>query len=187
MTEIAAPYQDPSLTSTGGWRTCWAGWSRGQGRADVPRHGGDGPGGTLAGPDNMIGRPPTAEVVQTLRMNHFNLLGAGRRPELVAWHNALQHVARATALGIPVTLSTDPRHPFTDNPCMAVRAGRSRSGPSRSGFAALRRPGAGGAVRRHRPPGVPGRRLRVALHPQIDLATEPRWARIGRPSARTPT
>ena len=56
-----------------------------------------GPGGTLAGPDNMIARPPTAEVIQTLRMNHLNLLGAvSSVRELVAWHNRVQELARAT-------------------------------------------------------------------------------------------
>ena len=57
-------------------------------------------------------------------MNHFNLLGAVPSvPELVAWHNRVQEVARATALGIPVTMSTDPRHSFSSNPGTARPGG----------------------------------------------------------------
>jgi beta-glucosidase len=139
-----------------------------------------GPGGGLAGADNMIARPPTAEVIQRLRMNHFNLLGAVPDVrELVAWHNRVQDVARDTPLGIPVTLSTDPRHAFSSNPGTAARAGAFSQWPESLGFAALRDPElveqfADIARQEYLAGG-----LRVALHPQIDLATEPRWSRIG--------
>jgi beta-glucosidase len=56
-----------------------------------------GSGGQLAGPDNMIARPATTDVIQRLRMNHFNLLGAVTDVrDLVAWHNRVQEVARET-------------------------------------------------------------------------------------------
>ena len=97
-----------------------------------------GPGGSLAGPDNMIARPPTVEVIQRLRMNHFNLLGAvSDVRELVAWHNRMQEVARDTPSGIPVSLSTDPRHAFSSNPGTAARASH-RSRLRRSAAAARR-------------------------------------------------
>jgi beta-glucosidase len=139
-----------------------------------------GPGGSLAGPDNMIARPPTVEVIQRLRMNHFNLLGAvSDVRELVAWHNRLQEVARDTPFGIPVSLSTDPRHAFSSNPGTAARAGAFSQWPESLGFAALHDPElveqyADIARQEYLAGG-----LRVALHPQIDLATEPRWSRIG--------
>ena len=139
-----------------------------------------GPGGTLAGADNMIARPPTAEVIQTLRMNHFNLLGAVPSVrDLVAWHNRVQEVARETPLGIPVTMSTDPRHSFSSNPGTAARAGEFSEWPESLGLAALRDPAlveqfADIARQEYLAGG-----FRVALHPQIDLATEPRWSRIG--------
>ena len=138
------------------------------------------PGGQLAGSDNMIGRPPTTDVIQHLRMNHFNLLGAVPDVrDLVAWHNRVQDVALDTALGIPVTMSTDPRHSFSSNPGTAARAGAFSAWPESLGLAALRDPK---LVLRFadiaRQEYVAGG-FRVALHPQIDLATEPRWARIG--------
>ncbi|MFJ9411178.1 glycoside hydrolase family 3 N-terminal domain-containing protein [Streptomyces sp. NPDC101393] len=111
-------------------------------------------------------------------MSHFNLLGAGTPREMAELHNHLQEQAAATRLGIPVTLSTDPRHAFTDNPGTAMMAGPFSQWPETLGLAAT---DDAGLVRRY---GDTVRReylavgLRVALHPQIDLATEPRWARI---------
>ncbi|WP_375426660.1 glycoside hydrolase family 3 protein [uncultured Friedmanniella sp.] len=139
-----------------------------------------GEGGGLAGPVNMIGRPATVAAVQELRMNHFNLLGSPASVrELAEWHNRLQEAARATPLGIPVSLSTDPRHAFSSNPGTAARAGAFSEWPESLGFAALRDPD---LVRRFadiaRAEYVASG-FRVALHPQIDLATEPRWVRIG--------
>ena len=84
----AAPYQDPSLDVSQRVEDLLSRMEPAD-KAGLMFH--DmvvmGPDGTLAGPDNMIARPPTAEVIQTLRMNHFNLLGAGRSGETLAWHN----------------------------------------------------------------------------------------------------
>ena len=96
------------------------------------------PGGQLAGVDNPFGRPTTEAAIREMRMNHFNLLGGVQNvPDLVAWHNRMQEVARATAPGIPVTLSTDPRHSFSDNPGTAALAGVFSQWPESLGFAAL--------------------------------------------------
>ena len=111
-------------------------------------------------------------------MSHFNLLGAGTPRQMAELHNRLQEQAAATRLGIPVTLSTDPRHAFTDNPGTAMMAGPFSQWPETLGLAAtddldlVRQ--YGDTVRRE----YVAVGLRVALHPQIDLATEPRWARI---------
>ena len=96
MTEIAAPYQDPSIDVSRRVEDLLSRMELAD-KAGLMFH--DmvvmGPDGTLAGPDNMIARPPTAEVIQTLRMNHFNLLGAVPSVrDLVAWHNRIQEVAR---------------------------------------------------------------------------------------------
>ncbi|CAM5633734.1 hypothetical protein STENM327S_02977 [Streptomyces tendae] len=72
-----------------------------------------GPDGHLAGPENFLGRPATADAVQRLRMTHFNLVGPINDIRAhVRWYNRLQEAALDTPLGIPVTLSTDPRHLF---------------------------------------------------------------------------
>jgi beta-glucosidase len=134
--------------------------------------------GGLSEGDPAFGLPSTEEFVGVRHMNHFNLLGAaptGRA--LAAWHNALQRRAASTRLGIPVTVSTDPRHSFSDNPGAAIMAGPFSQWPETMGLAAI---GDEALVERF---GDIARQeytavgLRVALHPQVDLATEPRWAR----------
>jgi beta-glucosidase len=137
--EITAPYQDPSLDVDRRVEDLLSRLGLSD-KAGLMFH--DmvvmGPGGSLAGADNMIARPPTAEAIQNLRMNHFNLLGAVPSVrELVAWHNEVQKVAQHTAFGIPVTLSTDPRHSFSSNPGTAARAGVFSEWPESLGFAAL--------------------------------------------------
>lgn len=126
-----------------------------------------------------FGLPSAVAMVRNRRMNHFNLLGAapGGR-EFAAWHNAVQRVALESPLGIPITFSTDPRHAFSDNPLTSMMAGPFSQWPETLGFAAI-----GSPERLERFAEVARQEylavgLRVALHPQIDLATEPRWSRI---------
>jgi beta-glucosidase len=139
-----------------------------------------GPSGQLMDAGNSFGRPDTAAAVRDLRLNHFNLAGqVDNVRDLVAWHNRLQELALATGPGIPVTLSTDPRHAFSNNPGTEALAGAFSQWPQSLGFAAL-----GDANLVHRYADIARQEylaagVRVALHPQIDLATEPRWARIG--------
>ncbi|NNC11029.1 glycoside hydrolase family 3 protein [Planctomonas sp. JC2975] len=126
-----------------------------------------------------FGLPSALAMVRNRRMNHFNLLGAapGGR-EFAAWHNAVQRVALDSPLGIPITFSTDPRHAFSDNPLTSMMSGPFSQWPETLGFAAI-----GSPERLERFAEVARQEylavgLRVALHPQIDLATEPRWSRI---------
>lgn len=138
-----------------------------------------GPGGSLAeaNPDN--GFPSTREMLDDKKMSHFNIIGPISDPRLVArWHNNLQqHVLDHTRLGIPVTLSSDPRNHFDTNIGTGFRAGALSQWPGTFGFAALRSPELArrfADVVRQEYIAVG---LRVALHPQADLATEYRWAR----------
>ena len=139
-----------------------------------------GPEGQLIGSDNPFGRPATETAIRDMRINHFNLAGqVDDVPELVAWHNRVQELARATGPGIPVTLSTDPRHAFSNNPGTEALAGAFSQWPQSLGLAAL---GDVDLVQRYADIARQeylAAGIRVALHPQIDLATEPRWARIG--------
>ncbi|SMH38581.1 beta-glucosidase [Rathayibacter oskolensis] len=138
-----------------------------------------GEGGALAGADGAFGLPSTSAMVLDKRMSHFNLLGGATATarEIAEWHNRLQELASSTRLGIPVTLSTDPRHSFTDNPGTGAQSAAFSQWPEPLGLGAI---GDEELVRRF---GDIARReylavgLRVALHPQIDLATESRWAR----------
>ncbi|HTF40546.1 MAG TPA: glycoside hydrolase family 3 N-terminal domain-containing protein, partial [Propionibacteriaceae bacterium] len=139
-----------------------------------------GPGGQLISSDSTFGRPATEVAIRDMRLNHFNLAGqVDDVGELVAWHNRVQELALATGPGIPVTLSTDPRHAFSNNPGTEALAGAFSQWPQSLGFAAL-----GDAALMERYADIARQEylaagIRVALHPQIDLATEPRWARIG--------
>lgn len=139
-----------------------------------------GPGGHLMSADNFFGRPATEVAIRGLRLNHFNLAGqVDDVRTLVSWHNRVQELALQTGPGIPVTLSTDPRHGFSNNPGTEALAGAFSQWPQSLGFAAL-----GDADLVHSYADIARQEyvavgLRVALHPQIDLATEPRWARIG--------
>ena len=97
---------------------------------------------------------------------------------LAAASNALQQIAEGSRLGIPVTISTDPRNHFQFVLGASVTAGQFSQWPETLGFAAL---GDTALVRlfgdvarqEYRAVGI-----QMALSPQADLATEPRWSRI---------
>ena len=137
-----------------------------------------GPGGELAEADPVFGLPSNEEYVAGRQMTHFNLLGvAPTAGEIARWHNKLQELAASTRLGIPVTISTDPRHGFTENPGAAMLSGPFSQWPESLGLAATRDAALVerfGDIARQEYTAVG---IRVALHPQIDLATEPRWSR----------
>ncbi|GGL43348.1 beta-glucosidase [Planomonospora parontospora subsp. antibiotica] len=121
---------------------------------------------------------PVAARIGERSMNHFNLVGGGSPREIAEWHNRVQEAALATRLGIPVTVSTDPRHSFSDNPGIAAAAGAFSRWPEPLGLAAIGDEELVGrfadTVRRE----YLAVGIRLALHPQLDLATEPRWARV---------
>ena len=111
------------------------------------------------------------------KMNHFNLWQIPRVEAVVTWHNNLQRFAEETRLGIPVTIASDPRNHFTRN-IFSMSANKFSQWCEPLGFGALDDPELVGkfadiARREYLAVGI-----RVALHPQIDLATEPRWPRI---------
>lgn len=137
------------------------------------------------GPDGSVTEAPAslapedpADIRITGRLiSHFNVMQLRSPGQAALWHNRLQELAAATRLGIPVTLSSDPRHTASSIPGASLRADEFSRWPEPVGFAAIGDPGTvqrfGDTVRReYRAVGI-----RVALHPQADLATEPRWAR----------
>ncbi|WP_243076128.1 glycoside hydrolase family 3 protein [Microbacterium sp. SS28] len=137
-----------------------------------------GEGGELSEGDPVFGMASNAEYVVGRSMTHFNLLGiAPTAGDIARWQNKLQELAASTRLGIPVTISTDPRHAFNDNPGASFFAGPFSQWPEPLGLAATHDAAlvenfADIARREYTAVGI-----RVALHPQVDLATEPRWAR----------
>ncbi len=111
------------------------------------------------------------------KMNHFNLWQIPEAPIVADWHNKLQQFAEQTRLGIPVTIASDPRNHFSKT-IFAMAANDFSQWCETLGFAAIGDPELvrkfAEIVRRE----YLAVGIRVALHPQIDLATEPRWARI---------
>lgn len=57
----------------------------------------------------------TSDAIKNNYQTHFNLNGAINSPRVAAqWHNNVQRAALDTRLGIPITMSSDPRHSYTD-------------------------------------------------------------------------
>lgn len=144
--------------------------------------------GDLLEAPGRISKSPTTTVVVHKNMNHFNVHAIRTARQAATWNNRLQALAEETPHGIPVTISTDPRHAFVENTGVAFSAGPFSQWPEGLGLAALDdvdtvREFADVARREYVAVGI-----RAALHPQIDLATEPRWGRqaqtLGQDAAR---
>ena len=135
-----------------------------------------GPEGTLLETPGALSKSATSTVVLGKHMNHFNVHALGRARDAARWANAMQRLAAQTPHGIPVTISTDPRHGFFENEGTSFAAGSFSQWPEPLGLAALDDEDisefADIARREYRAVGI-----RMALHPQVDLATEPRWGR----------
>src|SRR5712671_5574502 len=96
---------------------------------------------------------------------------------LAAANNVLQAIAERTRLGIPLTISTDPRNHFQYLPGVSSQT-TFPQWPEALGFAAvddtaLTRAFGDIARQEYRAVGI-----HMALSPQADLATEPRWPRV---------
>ncbi|MDX1285966.1 MAG: glycoside hydrolase family 3 N-terminal domain-containing protein, partial [Draconibacterium sp.] len=94
------------------------------------------------------------------------------------WNNRIQKIAEQTRLGIPISISSDPRHGINNFIGTDMLGGQWSRWPEPIGLAAT---GDSALVvefgkianQEYRAVGI-----RTALHPMADLATEPRWARI---------
>ncbi|MEV0898084.1 glycoside hydrolase family 3 N-terminal domain-containing protein [Actinoplanes sp. NPDC049802] len=135
------------------------------------------PDGTIADGNPMI--PSASYLLGAKLINHVNILTFAPVPpaRLAEWHNRIQELAAGIGHGIPVTVSTDPRHGVIDNPASSAAAGGFSAWPEPIGLGATKDPSlvrefADIARQEYLACGI-----RVALHPMADLATEPRWAR----------
>lgn len=136
-----------------------------------------GPGGSVLDGPGAISKSGTRHVILGKHVTHFNVHALGTPAEAARWHNAVQEIAEAAPHGIPVTISSDPRHGFSENAGAGFAAGSFSQWPEPLGLGALRDP----ATCRRYAEVVRQEYLavgiRAALHPTLDLATEPRWAR----------
>ncbi|MBG6185284.1 beta-glucosidase [Arthrobacter sp. CAN_A214] len=136
-----------------------------------------GPDGTLLEHPGNISKSSTSTVVRKKLINHFNVHALGSPTQAARWNNNLQSLAETSPHGIPITISTDPRHAFIENSGVSFTAGHFSQWPEPLGLAAI---GSPELIRRfaeivrleYTAVGI-----RAALHPTVDLSTEPRWGR----------
>ncbi|WP_375407028.1 glycoside hydrolase family 3 protein [uncultured Amnibacterium sp.] len=123
-----------------------------------------------------------AHLASRLLINHFNVHDMPAPAAAARWQNAMQDLAAATPHGIPVTFSSDPRHAVapaesTENVGVALAPGAMSQWPEALGLSAIGDPDLvrrqGDIVRRE----YAAVGIRAALHPQADVASEPRWGR----------
>jgi beta-glucosidase len=144
---------------------------------------------TDADASSGFGGPTLRELIVDRGIRFFCL---GNIPSPAATRGVLdrlQEIAQSSGSRLPAVFSTDPRHSFVQNDGAAHRAQGVSQWPENLGLGAI---GDADLVRRY---AAVVRRdylamgIRMALHPQIDLTTEPRWARqaqsFGADSAET--
>lgn len=116
-------------------------------------------------------------LVQDKHVNSFISRLSVAPGKLAEQNNQVQTLAESTRWGIPVSISTDPRHHFQLVSGASVKGVAFSQWPETLGLAALQDPAqtrrfAEIASAEYRAVG-----FRVALSPQADLASEPRWPR----------
>jgi len=118
------------------------------------------------------------QAVNEHGVNSFITRLTGKPKFLADENNRVQEIAEASRLGIPVTISTDPRHHFEQVLGVSSEGQSLSKWPETLGFAAMGDP----ELTRHFADIARQEYLAVGiretLSPQADLATEPRWARI---------
>ena len=137
-----------------------------------------------AGPMGMVGvgavydTAAARALIDGAKVTSMITRMGGDPTSLAAQANVLQEIAERTRLGIPVTISTDPRHHFQYVLGASATAAQFSQWPEPLGLAATRdaalvRRFGDVARQEYRAVGI-----HMALSPQADLATEPRWSRI---------
>lgn len=122
--------------------------------------------------------PNALNLVKEKKMNHFNLWQVPSPAALARWYDSMQqYVQDSTRLGIPITIASDPRNHFSNN-IFAMTANTFSQWCEPLGLGAI-----GSDSITHEFADISRREylavgIREALHPQVDLATEPRWPRI---------
>ena len=118
------------------------------------------------------------DAIINQKIRHFNLFTVPGTKHLATWYNAIQKVAEQDRLGIPITISSDPRHGINNFLDEDFLGGDFSKWPEPIGLAAI-----GDSAYMLKFASIANKELRAvgirtALHPMADLATEPRWARI---------
>lgn len=131
----------------------------------------------IPGPDFAWG-PAAEQAISRQYLSHFNVANGVAASDVANWTNTLQAIAADTRLGIPVTLSSDPRSGIrSSSPFTGVAQTALSRWPEHPGIAATHDPDLvrayGDTVRRE----FTAMGIRVYLGPMADLSTDPRWSR----------
>ena len=185
---VLAPYEDHRLSAEARARDLVARMTLAE-KAGVMMHGTARSHGALGvmGVGAGYDLEPNERLIARDGINHLITRLDAPPAVLAAQNNALQQIAAATRLGIPLTISTDPRHHFQHVTGAGSRAMGFSQWPETTGLAAI---GSAELVERfatfardeYRAVGI-----HMALSPQADIATEPRWARVAGTFGEDPT
>lgn len=136
--------------------------------------------GSLLGKPNVarFSLASTYDLVLNRKLRTFNLFQIPHTRELAVWYNNLQKLAEQDRLGIPVSISSDPRHGVNNFLASDLLGGDFSEWPEPIGLAATNDSMLVADFGRIAAEELRSVGIRIALHPMADLATEPRWARI---------
>lgn len=123
------------------------------------------------------GGPSARELVVDHHIRFFCVGGPASPAEVREVTDRMQQLAVSVGSRLPIVFSTDPRHSFVQNDAASHSAVGLSQWPEPIGFGALGDPDAVREFADIVRSDYLGMGIRMALHPQVDLATEPRWAR----------
>jgi beta-glucosidase len=121
--------------------------------------------------------PIGIKEIDQRHITHFNLFGVPAPDTLAIWYNRIQQYAEKTRLGIPLTIASDPRNQGSAG-IFAMSAKTFSLWPDPLGLAAIRNDKITEQFANISRQEYLAVGIRQGLHPQVDLATEPRWPRI---------
>jgi beta-glucosidase len=143
---------------------------------------------TRVNKDGSIEEKPATDFISSIsavgvneidkrHITHLNLLAVPAPDTLAMWYNRMQQYEEKTRLGIPLTVASDPRNQSAGG-FFSASAKTFSIWPDPLGLAAtgdekLMQQFADISRQEYLAVGI-----RQGLHPQVDLATEPRWPRI---------
>ncbi|GJM28505.1 MAG: beta-glucosidase [Cyclobacteriaceae bacterium] len=133
--------------------------------------------GQVLGKPAIMSPSSSYDIIINQKVRYFNLFEVPDANFMARWNNRIQKIAEQDRLGIPVSLSSDPRN-GVKNFLGDMLDGKYSKWPEPIGLAALQDSlltGRFAQIAAHEMRSVG---IRIALHPMADLATEPRWARI---------
>lgn len=147
-------------------------------KAGLMMHG-SAPSSGILGRGSSYDQEKAKALIENNHVSYFITRLKGDVPShLAEQNNILQKIAEATRLGIPITISSDPRNSFQYLEGASIASGKFSKWPETLGIAAINDEAltekyANVVRQEYRAVGIT-----EALSPQADLASEPRWPRI---------